>query len=128
MCSRRSDDVQNVFSLRRSQISNIDGDTDGDGGFDQLQPYGGRSIAIWDADGNQIYDSGDEIEAIVAALTPDSYDDGRSDNNSPEGVEAGRMLGRTLAVVHLERTNQVMVYDLTEPVRTVIHPDPPDGG
>ena len=33
----------------------------------------------------------------------------------PEGVEVGRMLGRTLAVIGLERTNHVLVYDVTDP-------------
>ncbi|MEL7448910.1 MAG: hypothetical protein AAFN78_06855, partial [Pseudomonadota bacterium] len=56
--------------------------------------------------------------AIVAAQTPDNYDDGRSDNKGPEpeGVEIGQLFGgRTLAFIGLERTDQVMVYDVSRP-------------
>lgn len=110
-------DLQNEFNLGRIQVSNIDGDIDGDGDFDELQSYGARSFSIWNRWGKRVYDSGDDIEAIVATETPDAYVDGRSDNKGPEpeGVEVGRFFGFNLAFIGLERTSQVLVYDVSRP-------------
>ena len=112
-----AEDLQNEFNIGRIQVSDIDGDVDGDGDYDVLQSYGARSFSIWDSFGRQLYDSGNEIEAIVASQTPDSYDDGRSDNKGPEpeGVEIGKISGRSIAFIGLERTDQVLVYDVSNP-------------
>ena len=42
------------------------GDTDGDGDLDELYTFGGRSISIISTDGQWIYDSGCQIERLVA--------------------------------------------------------------
>jgi hypothetical protein len=112
-------DLQNPFALGRIQVSTIDGDVDGDGDYDLLQAYGARSFSIWSADGEQVFDSGNQIEAIVATQTPDAWDDGRSDNKGPEpeGVELGDLFGLDLAFIGLERTSQVLVYLVNDPTR-----------
>ncbi|MES9832164.1 MAG: choice-of-anchor I family protein [Candidatus Thiodiazotropha sp. DIVDIV] len=112
-----ADELQSDFNMGRIQVSSIDGDTDGDGDFDQLQSYGARSFSIWDLKGNLVYDSGSDIESIVATYGRDNADDGRSDNKGPEpeGVEVGRIGKRTYAFIGLERTSQVLVYDVSRP-------------
>ncbi|MGE3774994.1 MAG: choice-of-anchor I family protein [Gammaproteobacteria bacterium] len=111
--------------LSRLTVS-VTGDTDGDGDLDRLLAFGGRSFSILDADGNLVFDSGDQLEQIVQAfdaadalagnLLPDLWDDGRSDNKGPEpeSVVIGELAGRTLMFLGLERSNAVMVWDLTE--------------
>lgn len=119
--------LQQDDQLGRLQVSTIDGDIDGDGDFDQLFSYGGRSFSIWDEVGNQVFDSGDQIAKITAELAPDLFnaDDGdpsefdsRSDNKGaePEAVAVGKVGNRTYAFIGLERAGGgVLVYDVTNP-------------
>ncbi|MCV9386135.1 choice-of-anchor I family protein [Reichenbachiella ulvae] len=92
-----------------------EGDVDGDGLYESLYTYGARSFSIWDANGNLIADSGDEMErqVVMAGL----YDDGRSDDKGvePEGVVVGEVNGKTIAFVGLERVDAVAVYDVSNP-------------
>ncbi|NES24098.1 MAG: hypothetical protein F6K41_35610, partial [Symploca sp. SIO3E6] len=62
--------LQQDDQLGRLEVSTIDGDTDGDGDFDQLFTYGGRSFSIFDASGNLVFDSGNDFERITAELLP----------------------------------------------------------
>ncbi|MEQ9410983.1 MAG: choice-of-anchor I family protein [Fuerstiella sp.] len=112
-------------NLGRLGVSTIDGDTDGDGDYDQLFSYGARSFTIWDTDGNVVFDSGDQFEQITAAAYPDNFNanndendpEGRSDNKGPEpeAITTGVINGRTFAFVGLERIGGIMVYDVTNP-------------
>lgn len=113
----------NNDKLSRLLVSRT-GDTNGDGDLDQLLAYGGRSFSILDAAGNLVFDSGDQLEQIVKAfdeadvsnLFPNLWDDGRSDNKGPEpeSVVIGELAGRTLMFLGLERSNAVMVWDLSD--------------
>ena len=102
-------------------ITQLRGDTDGDGDIDQIISYGGRSFSILDAQGNIVFDSGTHIEQVVAAtgLTAagGNFDDGRSDNKGtePEGITVGSINGKTYAFVGLERAGGVIAYDVTNP-------------
>lgn len=103
------------------------GDTDGDGDLDELYLPGARSFSIWSAaDGSLVYDSGADIERLIAETYPDDFNstndensdfDGRSDNKGPEpeGVALGMIDGRTYAFIGLERIGGVLVYDITDP-------------
>lgn len=113
-------------NLGRLGISTWDGDTDGDGDFDQLFSYGGRSFTIFDQNGNIVFDSGDAFEQITAATdgvvfnaNNDENDSfaSRSDNKGPEpeGIEIARVGEKTIAFIGLERVGGVMVYDITDP-------------
>lgn len=114
-------------NLGRLQLTRATGDTDGDGDFDQIQALGSRSFSIWDANGNQVFDSGDQLEQITAVQVPGIYNsdgnfaspnfDTRSDNKGPEpeGVVVGVVNNRTYAFIGLERTGDVIVYDVTTP-------------
>ena len=49
-------------------FSNASGDADGDGLFEELHIFGGRSFSIYEANtGNQVYDSGNDFAKITAA-------------------------------------------------------------
>ena len=99
------------------------GDTDSDGDYDKLYSYGARSFSIWDANGDIVFDSGDEIGKKVALNEPvlfnqdDGDMDGRSGNKGaePEALTLGKINGKTYAFVGLERQNAIMVYDITDP-------------
>ena len=98
------------------------GDTDGDGDYDQIYTFGGRSFSIWDGDtGALVYDSGNDLETKLLALRPDLYDDTRSDNKGvePEGVSIFTIAGRTYASIGLERADAVMTYDISNPLAPV---------
>ncbi|CAK22537.1 Atypical alkaline phosphatase with phytase-like insertion [Synechococcus sp. WH 7803] len=82
---------------------------------DQVIGLGGRSFSIFDSNGNVVYDSGNLTE-MAAAITG-SYPDGRSDDKGtePETVTLGTIDGRTVALIALERSNNVAVFDVTDP-------------
>ncbi|MCP9482805.1 choice-of-anchor I family protein [Shimia sp. CNT1-13L.2] len=117
--------------LERLNVSIIDGDTDNDGDIDVLHSYGSRSFTIYDADGNVVFDSGDDFEQWIAANRPanafnnDDYpsddagtvDENRSDNKGPEpeAIAVGEVEGVTLAFIGLERDSGIMIYDITDP-------------
>ncbi|MEA5512648.1 choice-of-anchor I family protein [Nodularia sp. UHCC 0506] len=119
--------LQQDANLGRLTVSTIDGDTDGDGDYDQIFVYGTRSFSIWDDQGNRIYDSGSDFEKIIAQNIPSIFNingeevsagfDNRSDNKGPEpeGVAIGVINNRTYAFIGLERVGGVMVYDVTNP-------------
>ncbi len=83
----------------------------------EIVTLGGRSFSIRNAEGNIVFDSGNQLEA--AALAAGVYADGRSDDKGvePEGVALFTLAGRTLAFIGLERTTRsaVAVYDITDP-------------
>jgi hypothetical protein len=118
-------------NLGRLNISTIDGDTDGDGDFDVLYAYGARSFTIWDDMGNMVFDSGDQLEQITAALIPNLFNandglasafDTRSDDKGPEpeAVTVGEVDGKPYLFVGLERSGGgVLVYDLSNPAAPV---------
>ncbi len=114
--------------LGRLRISSASGDTDGDGDYDQLFAYGGRSFSIWDAaTGALVYDSGNDMEYITAedpvfgslfnANNEDNGLKGRSDDKGPEpeAVIVVEIDGRPFAFIGLERIGGIMVYDLSDP-------------
>lgn len=99
------------------------GDTDNDGDYDKLYTYGARSFSIWDANGDLVFDSGDEISKKVALYEPELFNqdegemDGRSGNKGaePEALALGTINGKTYVFIGLERQNAIMVYDITTP-------------
>jgi uncharacterized protein len=122
-------ELQADENLGRLIVTNTMGDTDGDGDFDQVFTYGGRSFSIRDASGNLVYDSGDDFEQITAATLPDNFNSDNDENTfdtrsdakgpEPEGVVTARINDRTYAFVGLERVGGIMVYEVTNPDRPV---------
>ncbi|WP_211212040.1 choice-of-anchor I family protein [Flexithrix dorotheae] len=111
--------------LGRLVSTTENGDIDGDGDYDQIFAFGSRSFSIWDAYGNQVYDSGDDFEQIIKMENPDFFNasnddnefDNRSDNKGPEpeGIAIGEINGKTYAFIGLERVGGIMVYDISDP-------------
>jgi YVTN family beta-propeller protein len=118
-------DLKRAPNLGRLTVSRASGDTDGDGDFERIEAFGGRSFSIWGADGALIWDSGDQLEQITAGVYPRNFNasntnntfDDRSDNKGPEpeGVAVGAIDGRSYAFVGLERIGGVMIYDVSDP-------------
>ena len=123
-----AEELQTDEELGRLEVSTINGDTDGDGDYDRLVSYGGRSFSIRDANGNLVFDSGDDFAQITADRVPelfnsngtvDSFDERSvAKGAEPEGVVVGEIDGKTYAFVGLERTGGVMVYDISKPAES----------
>lgn len=107
------------------------GDTNGDGKYDRVYVLGGRSFSIWSADtGEQVFDSGDDIERIVYNNAADDTNNaltllkadqllGRLDNKGPEpeSVVVGQVGSDTYAFIGLERASGILMYNITNPLK-----------
>ncbi|WP_316365625.1 choice-of-anchor I family protein [Candidatus Thiodiazotropha sp. CDECU1] len=113
-------------NLGRLKTTTVNGDSDGDGDYDEIYSYGARSFSIRNARGRLVYDSADDFERITAELLPEDFNsnndandsfDSRSDDKGPEpeGVTVGKIEDRTFAFIGLERVGGIMVYDITNP-------------
>jgi len=130
--------LQNNAALGRLNVTLTRGDTDGDGDFDALYSFGGRSFSIWDSRGQLVHDSGDALERITAAAFPDFFNsdntennfDNRSDNKGPEaeGLTLANLWGRTFLFLGLERIGGIAVFDVTDPYdpELVVYENPRD--
>jgi DNA-binding beta-propeller fold protein YncE len=118
--------LQENENLGRLKITTVNGDTDGDGDYDEIYSYGARSFSIRNARGKLIYDSADDFERITAELIPDYFNSNNDDNDSfdsrsddkgpePEGITVGEIEDRSYAFIGLERVGGIMVYDITNP-------------
>ena len=106
--------------LGRLNITTTLGDTDGDGDFDALYSLGSRSFSVWNAStGSQVFDSKNELDIKAKDLA--IYDDGRSDDKSvePESICIGRVGGKNIAIIGLERADAFAIYDITIPTAPV---------
>ena len=112
-------ELQQDANLGRLKITTTLGDIDGDGDYDELYAYGGRSFSIWNAQGQLVFDSANQISVITSDLLGLNFndEDSRSDDKGaePEALTVGTINGKTYAFVGLERTNGIMVYDITSP-------------
>lgn len=63
-----NDGLRNNDHLGRLTVTTALGNTDGDPEFEKLYVFGARSFSIRKADGELVYDSGDELEQRTAAL------------------------------------------------------------
>ncbi|TPG67525.1 choice-of-anchor I family protein [Hymenobacter nivis] len=122
--------------LGRLNVTNRLGDTDGDGDFDEIYAYGGRSFSIYNATtGAEVHDSGNLLERVTAAdatygaLFNASNGFGeapvrknRSDDKGPEpeGVTTGRVGNNLYAFVSLERVGGVVVFNINNPAAPVL--------
>jgi DNA-binding beta-propeller fold protein YncE len=121
-----ANELQKDNNLGRLKVTKTLGDIDGDGDYDQLYAFGGRSFAIWSDDGSLIYESGSLLESITAEYFPDDFNandeenesfDSRSDDKGPEpeNVTIGKIFGKTYAFIGLERIGGIMIFDVSNP-------------
>ena len=128
-----ADALLDQAALGRLNVSTIDGDTDGDGDYDQLFAYGSRSFSIYAEDGTLVFDSGSLIERTVANLrvanafnnedftlgggVDDTVSDNRSDNKGPEpeALAIGRVDSTLYAFVGLEADGGILVFRVDDP-------------
>ncbi len=122
--------MDSVIGRLKTFTADMLGDTDGDGDVDELYSYGGRSFSIWDANGQLVWDSGDEIAQHLALNYPSFFNcndgkaskmDNRSDDKGaePEAVTVGQLGNEFYAFVGLERQGGIMVYNITDPLAPV---------
>ncbi|MGE9294965.1 MAG: choice-of-anchor I family protein [Puniceicoccales bacterium] len=127
-------ELQEDELLGRLTVTTTEGDTDGDGDYDQIVAFGGRSFSIFRVTGGGtgltlVYDSGADFEKITASLQPEFFNasndesefDARSDDKGPEpeGVTLGVVGGKTYAFICLERVGGIMVYDVSTPAAPI---------
>jgi DNA-binding beta-propeller fold protein YncE len=120
-----ADELQKDENLGRLNISPFDG-LNANGEHEALYSYGTRSFSIRDANGELVFDSGDDFERLLGERFPDIYDDGRSDNKGPEpeGLALMDVGGRMLAFIGFERTLErlatavIAIYDITDPLHS----------
>ncbi|MGK2927031.1 MAG: choice-of-anchor I family protein, partial [Lysobacterales bacterium] len=122
-------DLQNDDQIGRLKMLLTEGDTDGDGEYEEVHAYGARSISIWDAAGGLVFDSGDIMEYATSLALPNDFNSANDENGSfdsrsddkgpePEGVVVGQVGGRQYAFVGLERVGGIMVFDVSRPEAT----------
>ena len=102
--------------MGRLNLISTEGDTDNDGDLDELISFGARSFTIWNGNsGSLVFDSKNDLDKRSNDFG--TYDDGRSDDkgSEPESVVVAQMGSKQILFVGLERTDTVMVYDITNP-------------
>ena len=110
-------------ALSRLNVTTTQGDTDGDGDYDELYAFGARSMSVLDLFGRVRFDTGSELERFVRDQDPTTFNanhslvpqvDNRSDNKGPEpeAVAVGEVRGTTYAFLGAERQGGIFAYDL----------------
>jgi hypothetical protein len=112
------EELQQPEHLGDVEVTSELGDVDGDGQYEQLYAYGGRSFSVWrlESDGLQlVYDSGSLFEEIQAEQYPEGLQNTDESGPETESVEIGVVAGRTYAFVGQERGSGIMTFDVTRP-------------
>ncbi|WP_251358122.1 choice-of-anchor I family protein [Kangiella sp. TOML190] len=119
------DSYYNKNGIGRLKVTKVLGDKDHDGYHEELYAYGARSFSIWDEQGKQVFDSGDQFAKLLLAKDPVNFNtnenanqpDSRSDDKGaePEALTLGEIDGKTYAFIGLERQGCVLIYDISNP-------------
>jgi hypothetical protein len=128
-----ADELKEEANLGRLTVTRANGDTDGDGDYDEIYAFGGRSFSVLNRQARMVYDSGADFETLTAQLRPTEFNsqyrgtypnggyvpefDRRSDNKGPEpeAIAVGELGGVTYAFVGLERVGGIFAYSLSSP-------------
>jgi len=117
--------LQQRANLGRLRITNTMGDKDNDGDYDELYSFGARSFSVWNGlTGQQVFDSKNEVDRLAAQYGFYPVDDGEDDRSDdkacePEGLTIGRVGNRDLLFLGLERSDAVLIYDVSNPTKPV---------
>ncbi len=120
-----ADELQQDERIGRLKTTTASGDIDGDGTTDVIHIYGARSFSIWDTDGRLVWDSGDQIEQILAREDPLHFNSTNDDNDSyknrnddkgpePEAIRAFELFGKDYVAVGLERMGGLVFFDVSD--------------
>ncbi|MBK7425880.1 MAG: choice-of-anchor I family protein [Saprospiraceae bacterium] len=124
--------LKKSYNLGRMRVTNLNGDSNGNGDYDQIHCLGTRSFSIFDAEnGELVFDSGDDMEFYISQHpdfskifnadheenTPKARS--RSKGPEPEGVSMATLSDKNYAFVSLERVGGVMIYDVTNPAEPI---------
>jgi len=105
--------------LGRLRISRVDGDPNGDGLYERLIAFGGRSVFLARGDGSLVWDTGDRLERRVLARQPERaprLDAAAEDAGlAPQSLALMELGGVRLLVVGCAGSGSLAVYDLTRP-------------
>jgi hypothetical protein len=130
---RHARTVLSSDGLGRLEVCPLLGDDDGDGDYDRLVCFGGRSVTLWKIGGSasvptieRVWDSGSTMEREVLARTPSAFNADSEESPSmdkrsakrgpePEGLTIVEHGGRRLLCVGLERCGGVMMWDTSDP-------------
>ena len=122
--------LKRASALGRLNVTNRLGDTDGDGDFDEIYAFGGRSFSILNAStGALVHDRGDLLERLTSTdaafgsifnasnTTGNPVRKNRSDDKGPEpeGTTTGTIRDTTYAFVSLERQGGVLILNVNDP-------------
>ena len=122
--------LKRASALGRLNVTNRLGDTDGDGDFDEIYAFGGRSFSILNATtGALVHDSGDLLERLTSTdatfgsifnasnTIGNPVQKNRSDDKGPEpeGTTTGTIRDTTYAFVSLERQGGVLILNVNDP-------------
>ena len=66
--------------LGRLKVTKTLGDSDGNGAYERLYAFGGRSFSVWSDSGALVWDSGDQIEKITADRLGMDFNNGNDEN------------------------------------------------
>ncbi len=118
-------ELQEDRNLGRLRVTNVEGDSDGDGDVDRIFHLGSRSFTIWTENWVPIFDSGDDLEQVTAQAVPSFFNttddatqfDTKSDDRGPEPetLAVGQVGARQYVFIAPERIGGVYAYDITDP-------------
>ncbi len=116
------------YNMGRLRVTNLNGDIDKDGDFDEIYMVGSRSFSIFNTSTKALsYDNASDFELITSQDTSinklfnaDNESNtlkgrSRAKGPEPEGVTIANIQGKYFAFVSIERIGGVMVYDITNP-------------
>lgn len=123
------DTLQADDMLGALRVTTTRGDANGDGLFENLYAFGGRSFTIWNQDGKVVFDSGNQLEIITAnkfgtdfnnnSATMEPQYDSPWKGPEPEPLVLGVIeVGgepRNYAFLGSEKMGGIWIYDITEP-------------
>ena len=121
--------IQLDDQIGRLNVTVTLGDSITDDRYERLYAFGARSFSIWNAaTGIQVYDSGDDMEQIIAQKSDAQFNSTNTDNSSrksrsddkgpePEAVTLAMVDTMVYAFIGLERQGGVMMFDVTDPFK-----------